>query len=1182
MYKVFANDVCIYNDNYIDETTAIINPKLTMEDNSSGSFEFSVPPTHFFKDSMNSFETIITIYKYDEYLWEGRVLEEEKDFFNNKKIYCEGELSYLTDTIQEPAEYHNVTVRGFLETILNIHNSKVDNSKKFYVGIVTVTDANDSLYRYTNYETTLSCLYDKLISSLGGHLRIRHEDGKRYLDYLADYIDTNSQSINFGENLLDFISKKSMSDYATAILPLGAMLDQSPISALYAYTTVKSVNNDSPYVVNDSAVSSRGFICKVVNWPEVSVPSILLRKAENYLNDIQYSNIEIECTAFDLRKLNADISSMKLLDLIHVYSKPHGLDRYFPIKKMVFDLANPEQEEIVLGSNISSSMSSASVDINTDLLNKIDELPKASDLLEQAQDNASQLINNATNGYISIIKNSDGTQELIIANNIDYTKATKVWRFNINGLGYSNNGYSGPYELAMTMDGQIVADVITTGILRGGNSWWNLSTGEMHLETVEELEETVSSSLANITYFYGYGTSETVHPDASAFTYSEMPTKVDGKYIWRLSIFSKNDGTSNYKYEMIQGLDGTNNYTYIRYSANSDGSNMTTSPQSDTEYIGFCTTTANQAPSTPSSYNWTLIKGEDGQEGSSIWTTTTAPLTVENRYLFYITNLEGPTGVTPKIGDVILYDTYRYTISSLSANNSVTSNSRQSLKGDPGQSVEVSSILYALSTSSTQIPEGDWSSTIPEIVPGTFLWSKTTFTDGKVLYTLAKQGSDGVGVTEVDEIHYANELVENPITITDKKEVIIYDYDPSRTDSLVHYGSNCSVKLTSHTPSSSTFKLIQNGRNLLDFDALIKSSGGYIGSVHYDHLLEIDLDENLPYCASSNYSIENGNEKIIYIDGSSDDNTIYNGKTYFSLGFNKMKVGILNRTGYQDLVNGTYYVQVEIGSSPTYYEAYNEIEHELEDNVATEISLSSGNNIFKIDSSISSYSLNMITYIPSKPSIPEERVTSSTNSKDKWSLIEPEYQSNLVYWKSLQTVYSDSNIEWTDPIMNTGLTSSFENMGKLASTIMKVQSNTNSEVEVLKDQITSVVSRTTVIEESYITDEGLEDVISNIEAEIESMLTQTESEITAQFTQYVRRDDENYQNLVTNITFNIEGVNISSQQIETNLQLTPDGVYIRDAQNEDIATMTSNQFTTGKWVLQQNDYVFNVFKSHKN
>ena len=41
--------------------------------------------------------------------------------------------------------------------------------------------------------------------------------------------------------------------------------------------------------------------------------------------------------------------------------------------------------------------------------------------------------------------------------------AKKVWRWNLNGLGYSKNGINGPYELAMTQDGRIVADFITTG-----------------------------------------------------------------------------------------------------------------------------------------------------------------------------------------------------------------------------------------------------------------------------------------------------------------------------------------------------------------------------------------------------------------------------------------------------------------------------------------------------------------------------------------------------------------------------------------------------------------------------------------------------------------------------------------------------------------------------------------------
>lgn len=63
------------------------------------------------------------------------------------------------------------------------------------------------------------------------------------------------------------------------------------------------------------------------------------------------------------------------------------------------------------------------------------------------------------------------------------------------------------------------------------------------------------------------------------------------------------------------GINGSNAYFYIRYSANADGSNMTSTPQLDTEYMGTCSSTSAIAPTNPSAYTWVLIKGEDGEQG---------------------------------------------------------------------------------------------------------------------------------------------------------------------------------------------------------------------------------------------------------------------------------------------------------------------------------------------------------------------------------------------------------------------------------------------------------------------------------------------------------------------------------------------------------------------------------------
>lgn len=82
-----------------------------------------------------------------------------------------------------------------------------------------------------------------------------------------------------------------------------------------------------------------------------------------------------------------------------------------------------------------------------------------------------------------------------------------MWRWNVGGLGFSSNGYNGPYETAITNDGAIVADFITTGSLVAniikagvlssldGSSYWNIETGEVVLKayaTTETVEEQTS------------------------------------------------------------------------------------------------------------------------------------------------------------------------------------------------------------------------------------------------------------------------------------------------------------------------------------------------------------------------------------------------------------------------------------------------------------------------------------------------------------------------------------------------------------------------------------------------------------------------------------------------------------------------------------------------------------------
>lgn len=462
MYTIYADGVCIYNDVFSLDDMKVVNPKLTLEDNAAGSLSMSLPPTNKGYDTIERLTTDILVEKDGKELWAGRVLSENKDFWNNRTLVCEGELAFFNDSSQPPAEYGGLSIREFLEKLVEVHNSKVTANRRFAVGAVTVNDDTFPT-RYTNYEKTIKLL-NALVEEYGGHLRVRKADGVRYLDYLAEYPDTCSQVIQFGVNLLDFTRNWDSTEFATVIVPLGNRLDDSPIEALDAYLTVESVNGGSMYVQSNEAVAAYGWIEKVVSWNDVSSAEELLEKAKIYLSDLQFDNLEIELSALDLHYLNVDTEAVKLLDEIQVISRPHGLNRLFPVTKLEIPLDSPEKTQFTLGDTVKTSLTSVNNQTSAAILQKIEGLPKAHSILKEAKDNATQIMHMATTGYITITKDEYGSDTLYISNVRDYTKADKLWKWNMNGLGYSNDGGK-TFGLAITMDGSIVADYITTGVL---------------------------------------------------------------------------------------------------------------------------------------------------------------------------------------------------------------------------------------------------------------------------------------------------------------------------------------------------------------------------------------------------------------------------------------------------------------------------------------------------------------------------------------------------------------------------------------------------------------------------------------------------------------------------------------------------------------------------------------------
>ena len=222
MYRVYCDGLPIYNDKL--EGLKIFSPSLDLELNKTGSFSFTLYPDHPYYGSIQKLKSIITVYQEDYLLFRGRVLDDEIGFYNERKVTCEGELAFLLDSIKRPYDFTG-SVAEYLALLLDSHNAQVDETKRFTLGNVTVTDPNDYIVRSNiDYTDTWKEMNDKLLTLLGGFLSVRHADGVAYLDYLADFALLSPQKIEFGKNLLDQKRIIKGADVATVVIPLGAKL----------------------------------------------------------------------------------------------------------------------------------------------------------------------------------------------------------------------------------------------------------------------------------------------------------------------------------------------------------------------------------------------------------------------------------------------------------------------------------------------------------------------------------------------------------------------------------------------------------------------------------------------------------------------------------------------------------------------------------------------------------------------------------------------------------------------------------------------------------------------------------------------------------------------------------------------------------------------------------------------
>lgn len=463
MYKIYADDTLIYDSEL--EDYRINKGSISLEINKSGSFSFSIYPEHFYYDKFIKMKTIIKVTRSDEIIFRGRILNDITDYFNNKVITCEGELGFLNDSIIRPFSFQGLPENLF-KKFIEEHNSQVDDFKKFKIGACTVIDPNNYIIRENSaYETALSNMSSRLTNgSLGGYFVITHENNEDTptINYLADYSMKDSQVVEFGSNLKNYTKTVKAENMTTAIIPLGATIDDESEKRL----TIESVNEGKDYICDEQAVKDYGLIFKTVEWDDITQAENLLKKAKEYLSNVINQDVTIELTAIDLHLLNNNIKAFNLGDYIRVISEPHKVDTTMLCSKQTVDLLNPDNDSIILGATISTlSGNNASSEAS---------------FIDKQNKNYINLLNRLSSKsgfYSSYEEDSTGGRIQYIHDKPERSDSSIIWKMTAEAVQVSTDGGLS-YTAGISCDGDalyktiiakgINADDIKTGTLTVG------------------------------------------------------------------------------------------------------------------------------------------------------------------------------------------------------------------------------------------------------------------------------------------------------------------------------------------------------------------------------------------------------------------------------------------------------------------------------------------------------------------------------------------------------------------------------------------------------------------------------------------------------------------------------------------------------------------------------------------
>lgn len=420
----------LYNTNGVEEypLTDIENFYITHVFEGMDTINFDISPGHPLYKKIG--EEIKVSYGDNDYLIKA---------INRRKavstVTCELDLDFLKETFHKKYNSGSKTIVEILTSILPAGWSILNQS----LGTVSKTIELEGV---NNYDIFLECqnTYDLVyeINKKDKTVKlVNPDDTMNYGTYFTDEL-----------NLTQLEFKGSTTDFVTRLYPYGK--DD---------LTIKNVNSGVEYVENFSYTN------KIISaiWKDEKYTSAqnLKDAALKKIAELAYPVRSYTCTVLDLAKTGSEYSflTIRMYDRVTLIDRENGIRVEHKVVEYKEYPEEPEKNIITLSTvpkKIQTSIKSVSA--------QIEKANYEGGFMQRAIKTATELITGQSGGYV-VLDPAEKPERILIMNTDNKETATKVWQWNLSGLGYSSNGIQGPYGLAMTMNGQIVADYVATGTL---------------------------------------------------------------------------------------------------------------------------------------------------------------------------------------------------------------------------------------------------------------------------------------------------------------------------------------------------------------------------------------------------------------------------------------------------------------------------------------------------------------------------------------------------------------------------------------------------------------------------------------------------------------------------------------------------------------------------------------------